>query len=163
MLRIESVCLRAMIAAYNLLTDVFLGLIQTANAEIQVVAHITKTRPATAKGQTTPNQVSNLSELIPELIAAIEAADGTPQDVFQAQVCLGWIHWTLSEPGLAVLRLPKDFGDSIIASLSEGGQGLTKWTEVCIVKAGYIKSEMIKRNTLRFHLTVQKPQAPLKL
>ncbi|PCH02586.1 Tetratricopeptide-like helical [Penicillium occitanis (nom. inval.)] len=115
-------------------------LIQTANAEIQVVAHITKTRPATAKGQTTPNHVSNLSELIPELIAAIEAADGTPQDVFQAQVCLGWIHWTLSEPGLAVVRLPKEFDDTIIASLSEGEKGLTKWTEVCIVKAGYIKS-----------------------
>ncbi|QGA16829.1 hypothetical protein EYB26_004499 [Talaromyces marneffei] len=115
-------------------------LIQTAHAEIQVVAHITKTRPATAKGQTTPNHVSNLSELIPELIAAIEAADGTPQDVFQAQVCLGWIHWTLSEPGLAVVRLPKEFDDTIIGSLSEGGKGLTKWTEVCIVKAGYIKS-----------------------
>ncbi|EED18194.1 filamentation protein (Rhf1), putative [Talaromyces stipitatus ATCC 10500] len=115
-------------------------LIQTANAEIQVVAHITKTLPATAKGQSTPNHITNLSELIPELIAAIEAADGTPQDIFQAQVCLGWIHWTLSEPGLAVVRLPKEFDDTTIASLSEGERGLTKWTEVCIVKAGYIKS-----------------------
>lgn len=119
------------------------GLVQTAHAEVQVVAHITKSQPGTAKGQTTPNQVSNLSDLIPELIAAIEAAEGTPEDVFQAQVCLGWVHWTLSEPGLAVVRLPKDLDDSTVASLSEGGKGLTKWTEVCIVKAGYIKSMCI--------------------
>ena len=139
---------------FYLLTTCVLGLIQTANAEIQVIAHITKTRPATAKGQTAPNHVSNLSELIPELIAAIEAADGTPQDVFQAQVCLGWIHWTLSEPGLAVVRLPKEFDDTIIASLSEGEKGLTKWTEVCIVKAGYIKSTIFKGSIPRLYLMI---------
>jgi cargo-transport protein YPP1 len=84
--------------------------------------------------------VSNLSELIPKLISVIEEAEGTLQDVFQAQVCLGWVHWTLSEPGLAVGRLPKDLDDSTIAALLEEGKSLTKWTEVCIVKAGYIKS-----------------------
>ncbi|KAL1984442.1 hypothetical protein VTN96DRAFT_9136 [Rasamsonia emersonii] len=115
-------------------------LIQTANAEIQVVAHINNKRPSTAKGQTAPVQVSNLSELIPPLLSAIEEAEGTPQDVFQAQVCLGWIHWTLSEPGLASARLPKSFDDAAISALSDGPQGLTKWTEVCIVKGCYIKS-----------------------
>ncbi|CRG87083.1 Protein FAM193A [Talaromyces islandicus] len=114
-------------------------LIQTATAEVQVIAHISKTRPGTAKGQAASNQVSNLSELIPTLLAAVEESDGTPQDVFQAHVCLGWIHWTLSEPGLAVRRLPEDFEESTISALADG-KNITKWTEICIVKAGYIKS-----------------------
>jgi hypothetical protein len=83
--------------------------------------------------------VSNLSELIPTLLAAVEEPDATPQDVFQAHVCLGWIHWTLSEPGLAVTRLPNDFEESTINALADG-KNITKWTEICIVKAGYIKS-----------------------
>lgn len=145
-------CINSMTSSRFVLTSYLSGLIQTANAEVQVVAHITKTRPATAKGQTTPNQISNLSELIPEIISVIEAAEGTPQDVYQAQVCLGWIHWTLSEPGLAVSRLPKDIDDSTIATLSEGGKSLTKWTEVCIVKAGYIKSMIIQRIVLELCL-----------
>lgn len=87
--------------------------------------------------------MSDLSELIPKLIATIEEAEGTPQDLFQAQVCLGWIHWTLSEPALAVGRLPKDLDDAAITALSEGGASLTKWTEVCIVKAAYIKSTQL--------------------
>jgi hypothetical protein len=105
-----------------------------------VVAHVNNKRPSTAKGQTAPLQVPNLSDLIPSLLSAIEEAEGLPQDVFQAQVCLGWIHWTLSEPGLAVARLPKDFDDETINALSEGAQVLTKWTEICIVKGCYIKS-----------------------
>ncbi|KAL1968970.1 hypothetical protein VTN77DRAFT_804 [Rasamsonia byssochlamydoides] len=115
-------------------------LIETANAEIQVVAHVNNKRPSTAKGQTAPVQVSNLSDLIPALLAAIEAAEGTPQEVFQAKVCLAWIHWTQSEPALAISHLPNDFDDATISALSDGTQGLTKWTEVCIVKACYIKS-----------------------
>ncbi|KAH8702530.1 putative filamentation protein [Talaromyces proteolyticus] len=114
-------------------------LIQTASAEIQVVAYISKTRPGTAKGQPVPNQVSNLSELIPLLISAIEEGEGTPQDIFQARVCLGWIHWTLSEPGLAVGRLPNDFEESTILGLAEEKKKVTKWSEICIVKGGYIK------------------------
>lgn len=145
-------CVDSMTSSCFVLTSYATGLIQTANAEVQVVAHITKTRPGTAKGQTTPHQISNLSELIPEIISVIEKAEGTPQDVFQAQVCLGWIHWTLSEPALAVSRLPKNFDDSSIAALSEGGKNLTKWTEVCIVKAGYIKCMTIQQTGLELCL-----------
>lgn len=53
-----------------------------------------------------------------------------------------------------MVRLPKEFDDTILASLSEGGKGLTKWTEVCIVKAGYIKSMTSKETSLRLYLTV---------
>jgi hypothetical protein len=58
--------------------------------------------------------------------------------LFQAQVCLGWVHYTLNEPGLAAARLPKDFGDEL-NTLVSAGEELTSWTKVCLVKGCYIK------------------------
>jgi hypothetical protein len=80
----------------------------------------------------------SLSDLIPQLLSSIEAEDDFPQDIFQAQVCLGWVHWTLSEPALAALRLPKDL-DATMHDLTGDGQGISGWTEVCVIKAGFMK------------------------
>lgn len=68
----------------------------------------------------------------------MEEEGSLPQDVFQAQVCLGWLHWTLSEPALASSRLPKDF-DVTLRRLFGDEQVLSPWTEVCIIKGGYMK------------------------
>lgn len=84
--------------------------------------------------------MSSLHDLIPDLISAIDAAEGTPQDVFQARVCLGWIHWTLSEPSLAAARLPNSFDESTIQSLVTDTESITRWTEVCIAKGSFIKT-----------------------
>lgn len=80
----------------------------------------------------------NLPELIPALLTTIENNDGSPQEMLQAQVCLGWIHWALGEPALAAARLPQDFTSTVEALLSEG-KGLSQWTEVCLAKGCYIK------------------------
>ncbi|OJJ41404.1 hypothetical protein ASPWEDRAFT_23497 [Aspergillus wentii DTO 134E9] len=108
--------------------------LDTVNVESQVAAHVRKR----SNVQPSSPSTSNLSELIPSLLSTIEKADGSPQEVFQAQVCLGWVHWTLNEPGLAVARLPKDFG-ATVSNLSDDGQELSPWTEVCLVKGCYIK------------------------
>ncbi|KAJ5663409.1 hypothetical protein N7507_004140 [Penicillium longicatenatum] len=106
--------------------------IQTATAETRVVAFIHQ--KTTTESTATPN----LPELIPALLTTIENNDGTPQEILQAQVCLGWVHWTLNEPALAAVRLPKDFTATVQALLSEGHE-LSEWTEVCLVKGCYIK------------------------
>ncbi|KAJ5287185.1 hypothetical protein N7478_002871 [Penicillium angulare] len=106
--------------------------IQTATAESRVVAYLQQ--KTTTESASTPN----LPELIPALLTTIENNDGTPQEIVQARVCLGWIHWTLNEPGLAASRLPKDFTGTIDALLNEG-HDLSMWTEVCLVKGCYIK------------------------
>ncbi|KAJ5099786.1 hypothetical protein N7532_006787 [Penicillium argentinense] len=108
------------------------GVIQTATAETRVVAFLQQ-RPAT-DSTTTPH----LPELIPALLTTIENNDGTLQEILQAQVCLGWIHWTLNEPGLAAARLPKDF-TATVDTLTADGQTLSPWTEVCLVKGCYLK------------------------
>lgn len=77
----------------------------------------------------------------------MEEEGSSPQDVFQAQVCLGWLHWTLSEPALASSRLPKDF-EMTLQMLSEEGQILSPWTEVCIVKGGYMKGTRFALHTV---------------
>ncbi|KAJ5573645.1 Tetratricopeptide-like helical [Penicillium hispanicum] len=106
--------------------------IQTATAESRVVAYLQQ--KTTTESPSTPN----LPELIPALLTTIENADGTPQEIVQAQVCLGWIHWTLNEPSLAVGRLPKNLTVTMESLVNEGSS-LTTWTEVCLVKGCYIK------------------------
>jgi hypothetical protein len=116
------------------LTDILAtkGVIQTATAESRVVAYLQQ--KTSSESASTPN----LPELIPALLTTIENNDGTPEEIVQAQVCLGWIHWALSEPALAAGRLPKDFATTI-DELATGGQIPSAWTEVCLVKGCYIK------------------------
>jgi hypothetical protein len=57
---------------------------------------------------------------------------------FQATVCLGWLHYVLDEPGLAVSRLP-DSLDTVAASLAGQVGSLTGWSKVCVVKGTFLK------------------------
>ncbi|PGH23392.1 hypothetical protein AJ80_02502 [Polytolypa hystricis UAMH7299] len=111
-------------------------LIQTVEAECQIAAYIAK-RPGTASTPTA-NGDSRLSGLIPTLLSVIEDEGELTQDTFQTQVCLGWLHWALSEPALASSRLPKDF-QVTLETLLDNGEVLSPWTEVCLVKGAYLK------------------------
>lgn len=103
-----------------------------------MVSHIKKIPLSATSANSASAPSSNLWELIPSLLATVEKEDGSPQEVLQAQICLGWVHWTLSEPGLAATRLPKDFA-ATIDTLSNGNEALSLWTEACLVKGCYIK------------------------
>ncbi|PLB43165.1 filamentation protein [Aspergillus steynii IBT 23096] len=107
-------------------------LLEVASAEYQIAAESQK-GPPTAR----PSSSSSLPELIPSLLSTVERGSESKEDTFQAQVCLGWVHWTLNEPGLAVARLPRDFGETIDDLTT--GEHISPWTEVCIVKSCYLK------------------------
>jgi hypothetical protein len=124
------------------------GVIQTATAESRVVAYLQQ--KTSSKSTSAPN-TPNLPELIPALLTTIENNDGTPEEIVQAQVCLGWIHWALSEPALAAGRLPKDFAMTV-DELAAGGQIPSAWTEVCLVKGCYIKGILHTAWMLRGHV-----------
>lgn len=111
-------------------------MIQTATAESRVIAYLKQ------KSSGDSSSAPSLAELIPALLTTIENSDGSPQELLQAQVCLGWIHWALNEPGLSAARLPKDFA-ATVESLAGGGEEPTTWTEVCLVKGCYIKGLFI--------------------
>ncbi|KKZ66162.1 hypothetical protein EMCG_01139 [[Emmonsia] crescens] len=110
-------------------------LVEVARAECHVAGYLNK-RPSTSTSSGSTE--TKLHDLIPGLLSVMEEEGNPPQDVFQAQVCLGWLHWTLSEPALASSRLPKDF-DLTLHTLSGDHQVLSPWTEVCIIKGGYMK------------------------
>ena len=60
------------------------------------------------------------------------------EDEFQAQVCLGWIHWQIGEPALAVGTLPKSIEEDF-SQLDGTNKESAEWTKVCALKASYIK------------------------
>ena len=71
-------------------------------------------------------------------MTAIDEEDNV-QDAFQATVCLGWLHFELSEPGLAAAKLPKDFF-ALASKMSPDNVGdVSSWTLVCLVKGTYLK------------------------
>ncbi|KAJ5795102.1 hypothetical protein N7457_001701 [Penicillium paradoxum] len=92
-------------------------LVQTATAESRVIAYLEQ------KSSGDSSSLPNLVELIPALLVTIENNDGSPQELLQAQVCLGWIHWVLDEPALAASRLPRDFA-ATVDSFASGGSNL---------------------------------------
>ncbi|KAF2736928.1 filamentation protein-like protein [Polyplosphaeria fusca] len=104
----------------------------TARSEAQIVAH-TLQRPSTSASTAS----SGLSGVIPSLLTAIDEESDYAQDAFQATICLGWLHYALEEPGLAVARFPKDFG--AVASRFGRESALSGWSRVCIVKGTYLK------------------------
>ncbi|KAF2999290.1 hypothetical protein E8E13_004319 [Curvularia kusanoi] len=104
----------------------------TGRAEAQIAAYATQ-RPSTAASTAS----SGLSQTVPTLLGAIEEENDLSQESFQANVCLGWLHYVLDEPGLAVSRLP-DSLDTIAARLGQGST-LTGWSKVCVVKGTFLK------------------------
>ncbi|EEH46071.1 uncharacterized protein PADG_02221 [Paracoccidioides brasiliensis Pb18] len=111
-------------------------LVQAARTEYHV-AEFLNSRPGTAT-ISSGSRETKLHDLIPSLLSVMEEVGNPLQDSFQAQICLGWLHWTLSEPALAASRLPRDF-DVTLQILSGDRQPLSSWTEICIIKGGYIK------------------------
>jgi hypothetical protein len=90
--------------------------------------------------------IQPLAGLIEPLLGATETKDDT-EDIFQARVCLGWIHATLGEPKLAVARLPESISWSL-KQLAGSNSGLSLWTYICAIKAAYIKGQQKTRNLL---------------
>ncbi|KAL4928681.1 putative filamentation protein (Rhf1) [Aspergillus undulatus] len=111
--------------------------LDVARAEHQIITHSHKSLSA-AQPPSSSSSSSGFSELIPSLLSTIEKADGTKQELFQAQVCLGWVHYTLNEPALAASRLPKDFKEEL-DYLTSTGDELSPWSRVCFAKGCYIK------------------------
>jgi tetratricopeptide (TPR) repeat protein len=113
-------------------------LILTARSEAQIAAYTTQ-RPSTAASTAS----TGLSKLIPELLTAIDDEGDHVQDAFQATICLGWLHFELGEPGLAVARFPKDF--AAVASRMSSNEDFGNWTLVCLVKGAYLKGSSQER------------------
>ena len=105
----------------------------TAHSECRIASQ-SSSRPTTSSSLST----TGLPQLIPSLLTAAENEKAFHEDAFQARVCLGWLHWTINEPSLAVSRLPAAFAQ-VFDQLTRSGPVLAGWTHVCIIKGAYIR------------------------
>lgn len=92
----------------------------------------------------TTEQPQAIAKYIPQLLTAIENDRAYMEDGFQAQVCLGWLHWHLGEPALAAGRLPKNIGHDL-AQLDGPNKQSAEWTKVCALKASYLKGSALAK------------------
>ncbi|CAL3965879.1 hypothetical protein PZA11_002710 [Diplocarpon coronariae] len=125
----------------------------TAEAEY-AVAYASHNREGTARPNTArisntatttgSSQSSSISRYVPLLLEAIEKERTFVEDEFQAQVCLGWLHWQLDEPLLAVERLPRSV-EQDFSQLDGTNKESAQWTKVCALRALYIKGKSQER------------------
>jgi len=101
------------------------------------------TRPSTAINP----QELEISSQLPKLLSAIEEEETFQEDKYQAQVAVGWLHWSVGEYSLASVRLPK--ADDLDQVLAVGGGTVADWTRVCALKSAYLRANCLARNGKR--------------
>lgn len=67
------------------------------------------------------------------------------QDVFQAKVCIGWMHWVVADYGQALNSLPESFDPYVY----DGHNAVSEWTSVCAMKSSYLKANCLMRGEER--------------
>ena len=123
-----------------------LGLALTAETECAIAkttgaaAHTNnESRPTTAVN----TGDINVADQLPKLEAAIDEEAAHENDRFQAEVCAGWLHWTLGDYNQCVTRLPEN-------NLTEGeinpADKNAEWSSVCALKAAYLRANCLARS-----------------
>ncbi|EFR00713.1 hypothetical protein MGYG_03718 [Nannizzia gypsea CBS 118893] len=111
-------------------------LIQTAQVEAQIIEYC---RKRTSLGSAANEQGADaLRECIPSLQSVQGDEKNTPEDTFQAQICLAWLFWELLDLEEATASLPRDF-EGTVRALTSSERPLSPWTQACIVQGGYLK------------------------
>ncbi|CRK46099.1 hypothetical protein BN1723_006878 [Verticillium longisporum] len=108
----------------------------------------TASRPQTARPQTAAAPASDIdtADHIPKLLEIIENDDLHPEDKFQAQVAVGWVHWTSKEYRLAATRLPSTLDQQ---NIQDPDNKVSEWTSVCSLKAAYLKADCLVSEALQ--------------
>ncbi|KAL2752867.1 hypothetical protein ACRALDRAFT_1052637 [Sodiomyces alcalophilus JCM 7366] len=83
----------------------------------------------------------DVSNQLPRLLEVIENEGQFLEDRFQAQVCVGWLHWTVGEYSLAAVRLPSRLDLEQIQF--DPTDKASEWTNVCALKAAYLKADCL--------------------
>ncbi|KAK3990658.1 hypothetical protein QBC44DRAFT_325082 [Cladorrhinum sp. PSN332] len=121
-------------------------LAQTATTEHSITKASVK-RPSSSSGPDTSDAAASSLEAathLPTLLALIETETLHPEDLYQARVCVGWLHWVLREYSLAFERLPRTF-EAEYPDPADEADNLSEWTKVCALKAAYLRANCLAR------------------
>ncbi|KAI0887374.1 TPR-like protein [Annulohypoxylon maeteangense] len=119
----------------------------TAETEYAIIKASQKQRPGSRPATAVSLKDLDVAQLVPRLLGAIEAETSASEDKYQAQVCVGWLHWTVGDYTEASVRLPQNLENE----LGQGDQpsSVSEWTRVCSIKAAYLKANCLARNNER--------------
>lgn len=92
-------------------------------------------------------QELDVSNRLPKLAAVIGAESTHHEDRFQAKVCRGWLCWVVGEYSDALETLPASLEGEGIAP--ERVDAISEWTNVCALRAGYLKANCLMRHDQR--------------
>ncbi|GFP52065.1 putative cargo-transport protein ypp1 [Trichoderma asperellum] len=84
---------------------------------------------------------------LPKLMAVLDAETNSAEERFQAQVCVGWMHWVVGEYALALERLPKSLNEQYPDI--DPANTASEWTSVCALKAAYLRANCLMRDGQR--------------
>ncbi|KAI1082303.1 TPR-like protein [Whalleya microplaca] len=124
-----------------------LCLTTTAETEYAIVKASQKQRPESRPTTAVSTEDLEIGQILPRLLEAADGENTSAQEKFQAQVCVGWLHWTVGEYNLALVRLPEDL-ESELAQFDQP-DGISEWSRVCTLKAAYLKANCHSRNNER--------------
>ncbi|KUI59299.1 Putative cargo-transport protein ypp1 [Cytospora mali] len=96
----------------------------------------------TATAGNVPPKDIEVAAHLPKLLSLIEEEHTYAEDRFQAEVCVGWLHWAVGEYNLALDRLPEGFGENQVESLDN----ISEWTKVCMMKSAYLRANCLARS-----------------
>lgn len=88
-----------------------------------------------------PSKDIEVASHLPNLLALIEQEQTYAEDRFQAQVCIGWLHWAVGDYNKALNSLPEGLGEKQVDSLDN----ISEWTRVCVLKAAYLRANCFAR------------------
>ncbi|KAI1766357.1 TPR-like protein [Hypoxylon sp. FL1150] len=124
-----------------------LCLTTTAETEYAIIQASQKQKPGSRPATAISPTDLNVAQLAPRLLSAIDAENTYSEDKYQAQVCLGWLHWIAGEYDRASARLPLNL-ESELPQLDQQN-GASEWTRVCSLKAAYLKANCLVREENR--------------
>lgn len=101
----------------------------------------TANKDATAEGDIPSKDIDAAAQL-PRLLTLIDEENTYAEDRFQAQVCVGWLHWVVGEYNLAFVRLPEGLDEAQV----ESTDNISEWTRVCMLKSAYLRANCLARN-----------------
>ncbi len=120
------------------------GLALTAETEL-AIENATKSLPLASRPSTAVSAKDlEVSSQLPKLLSVIDDEKDFPEDKYQAQVCVGWLHWVVGEYNLASVRLPKSA--DLDSTRAETPGGISDWTRVCALKSIYLRANCLARN-----------------
>ncbi|PHH77617.1 hypothetical protein CDD82_3446 [Ophiocordyceps australis] len=102
-------------------------------------ATTTASRPSTSA---TPQELQ-VETRLPKLVEAAQQEPLHSQDRFQAQVCIGWLHWVVGEYHLALEQLPT--AKACGSTESDPACPSSEWTHVCALKSAYLRANCLTR------------------